>query len=190
MIQTPHPFSIAARKVIVDRDHVHTLARQGIEVHRESCDQGLALAGAHLGNLAAVQHHAADQLHIEVTHAQHALAGLAHHGKGFGLQIIQTGALRKTLAELTRLGLQLRVAQGADLLFKRIDLRNRLTHALDQSIVTTAKHLLHHFAEHANSGLLGGELKGGMIPQGGGHAVFREMTTGAAAERGNQGARM
>jgi hypothetical protein len=40
-----------------------------------------------------VQGHAADQLHVEVAHLQRALAGFAHHGKGFGQQLVQRLAL-------------------------------------------------------------------------------------------------
>jgi hypothetical protein len=72
---------------------VHALAGQGIEVHRQRGHQGLALAGAHLGDLAVVQGHAADQLHVEVAHLEDALAGLAHRGKGFGQQVVQGLAL-------------------------------------------------------------------------------------------------
>ena len=61
---------------------MHALTGQGIQVGRQGGYQGLALTGAHLGNLAIVQHHAADQLHIEVAHVQHPSGGLAHRGKG------------------------------------------------------------------------------------------------------------
>jgi hypothetical protein len=55
VVEPPHPLGIAAGQVVVDRHHVHALAGQGIEVHRQRGHQGLALAGAHLGDLAGVQ---------------------------------------------------------------------------------------------------------------------------------------
>ena len=88
-----HPLGVAPGQVVVHRDHVHAAAGEGIEVSGQGGHEGLALACLHLGNLAVVQHHAADQLNIEVAHAEHALAGLAHHGEGLGQQLIEELAL-------------------------------------------------------------------------------------------------
>ena len=54
---------------------LHRLARR--YMIRERAGQRLALAGAHLGDGAAVQHHAADQLDVEMALAEGALGGLA-----------------------------------------------------------------------------------------------------------------
>ena len=69
-IQRAHPFHVAAGQVVVDRDHVHALALQGVEVGRQRGHEGLAFAGDHFGDVAAVQDHAAHELHVEVPHAQ------------------------------------------------------------------------------------------------------------------------
>ena len=63
-----HPLGVAFRQVIVDRDHVDAAPGEGIQVNRQGRDQGFPFTGFHLGNLALVQHHAADQLHVEVAH--------------------------------------------------------------------------------------------------------------------------
>ena len=68
-IQRPHPFHVAAGQVVVDRHDVDALALQRIEIRRQRGDQRLAFAGDHFGDRAAVQHHAADQLHVVVPHA-------------------------------------------------------------------------------------------------------------------------
>ena len=88
-VQPTHHFGIAAREVVVYRHHMHALAGQCIQIHGECRSQRLALAGAHFGDPAAVQHDAADQLHVEVPHAQNALARLAHHGKGLGQEVVE-----------------------------------------------------------------------------------------------------
>ena len=62
---------VAPGQIVVDCHDMHTLAAQCIEIGRKGGYQGLALTGAHLGDLAIVEHHAADQLDIEVAHAQH-----------------------------------------------------------------------------------------------------------------------
>ena len=51
--------------------------------------EGLALAGLHLGDVAVVQHHAADQLDVEVAHAHRARAGLAGEREALGQQVVE-----------------------------------------------------------------------------------------------------
>ena len=106
-VDPAHPLGVAGGEVVVDGDDVDAQARQGVEVDRQGRHQGLALAGAHLGDAALVQHHAADELHVEVALAEHALGRLAHGGEGghedvveglaggeFGLQHVGAGAQR------------------------------------------------------------------------------------------------
>lgn len=57
---------------------MHAVAAKRVEVRGQHRHQRLALAGAHLGNLALVQDHAADELHVEGAQAQHAARRLAH----------------------------------------------------------------------------------------------------------------
>ena len=95
-----------------------------------------------------MQHHAADQLHIEVAHVEHAAPGFADHGEGFHQKLVQrfvdqlgaiifelleavgigvrfvreTGqALLDALAEFVRLGAQLVVRELLHLRLKRTD---------------------------------------------------------------------
>jgi hypothetical protein len=56
-------------------------------------DQRLAFAGFHFGDFALVQHHAADQLHVEMAHVEDAAAGFADYGEGFDQQVVERGAL-------------------------------------------------------------------------------------------------
>ena len=88
-----HPLSIATGEVVVHRHHVHTATGQGVEVAGQGGDQGFAFAGFHLSDLALMQDHAADELHIEVTHPQDTLAGFAHDGERFGKDFVENGAL-------------------------------------------------------------------------------------------------
>ena len=55
----------------------------------ECRDEGLALAGAHFGDLALVQHHAADQLHVEVPEPKRAARGLTHDGESLGQDVVE-----------------------------------------------------------------------------------------------------
>ena len=96
-----HPGRVAPGQVVVDRDQVAGVARQGVEVERQGRDQGLALARHHLGDGAVVQDDAAHQLHVVVAQAQGALGGLAHQGEGLGQDVIEL--LLARLHELAQL---------------------------------------------------------------------------------------
>ena len=84
-----HPLRVAAGEVVVHRDDVDALAVERVQVGGQRRDERLALAGLHLGDLALVQHDAADELHVEVPHVQHAAAGLADDGEGLGQQVVE-----------------------------------------------------------------------------------------------------
>ncbi len=49
-VDLPHPVRIAAGEIVVDGDDVDALALEGVEIDRRGRHQGLALAGAHLGD--------------------------------------------------------------------------------------------------------------------------------------------
>ena len=107
-----HPVGVTLGEVLVDRHHVDALGGQRIQVGGKRRDQRLAFAGAHLGDLALMQHHAADQLHIEMTHAERTLGRLADGCKRLRQQLVQGRTLGDALPELGSLGLELIVAQG------------------------------------------------------------------------------
>ena len=154
-----HPLGVTPGQVVVHRDDVYAPAREGIEVGRQGGHQGFALAGLHLGDLALVQHHAAYQLHIEVAHAQHPLAGFAHHGKGLGQQFIEEGLLagcdrrgtatrcgnlRQLLAKFAGEAAQLLVAEGSDLLLQQVDVGDQGLVALQLAGIGITQQQLEH----------------------------------------------
>ena len=97
-----HPLRVAAGQVVVDGDQVGAAAGQRVEIQRQGGDEGLAFAGGHLGDLALVQHHAADELHVVRHHVPNQLvpgdldggahqpaARLAHGGERLRQQLVQ-----------------------------------------------------------------------------------------------------
>ena len=84
LMQAPHPFRVTLGEVIVDRNHMHRFAGNRVEIGRQRRHQRLAFTRTHFGNLAAVQDHAAYQLHIKVAHAERTQPRFAHHGEGLG----------------------------------------------------------------------------------------------------------
>ncbi|MNF87046.1 hypothetical protein D3C84_695010 [compost metagenome] len=127
---------------------MHALAGQRIEVDRQGRHQGLAFPGAHLGDLALVQGHAADQLDVEVAHAHDALARFTRNGEGFRQQLIEGFTLCQARLELFGLGTQLVVGQGHHLLFERVDRLDSLGHALHFAFVLASKEFLQQWRKH------------------------------------------
>ena len=68
---------------------MHAVAGQGVEIHGQGGDKGLAFAGFHLGDVAPVQDNAADQLDVEVALAEGTLGALADHREGLWQQVVQ-----------------------------------------------------------------------------------------------------
>ena len=123
-VDAAHPLGVPAGQVVVDRDEVDPLAAQRVEVGGERRDEGLALAGLHLGHPAEVQCGAAHHLHVEVSLADDPLGGLAHDGERLDGEIVEIGAVGDALTELVRLGAQLLVGQPLQLRLERADVRH------------------------------------------------------------------
>ena len=88
-VQLAHPVGVAGREVVVDGDEVHAPARERVEIRRQRGDEGLALAGLHLGDPAEVQRGAAHELHVEVALAEHPAPGLADGRERVGEQVVE-----------------------------------------------------------------------------------------------------
>ncbi len=110
-VDAPHPFRVAAGEIVVDGDDVDAAAGERVQIDGEGGDEGLAFAGLHLGDRAFVQHHAADELHVEMPLAERALRRLAHSGEGVRQELVERSAVGDLLAELVGLGAKLGVAQ-------------------------------------------------------------------------------
>ena len=64
-INIRHPVGVAAGEVVVDGDDVYTLACKRIQIDGKCGDKGFAFAGFHFRDVAFMQYHAADHLHVE-----------------------------------------------------------------------------------------------------------------------------
>jgi hypothetical protein len=104
------------------------------------------------GDLALVQGDSADQLHVEVPHAEHAPRGLAHERKRFRQQRIQVFSLGVAPLELVGLGAQGVVGQRRQRRLERVGGRHERPIALEQPLIAAAEHADHEIrdgAEHA-----------------------------------------
>jgi hypothetical protein len=104
-------------------------------------DQRLAFAGAHLGDLAAVEDDAADQLHVEVAHVEEAAAGFADHGESFDEQVVERCALGQLFLELDGFGGQVDIGELQDAEFQVVDGGDEGLNGLDFARVFGAKNL-------------------------------------------------
>ncbi|MNS13705.1 hypothetical protein D3C72_453040 [compost metagenome] len=151
VVQAPHPFRVAAGKIVVHRNNVHALAGASVQVNGQRRHQRLAFPRAHFGNLAIVQRDAAQQLRVEVPHPEHALARFAHNGEGFRQQVVQRRALRVSRSEFVSLGRQLRIGKRGNLGLQPIDLGYQLAILLKQPVVAAT----YEFFEQRNHAYVG-----------------------------------
>ena len=149
-VDLAHPLGVALGEVIVDGDDVDTLAGERVEIDRERRHQRLAFAGLHLGDVAFMQNHAADQLDVEMALAEGALGRLTHGGEGRNQELVERFAVRDLLAELGGAGLQRVVRKCCDLRLKRVDGVDAGLISLHPPVVGGAEKLAGERADHAN----------------------------------------
>ena len=82
LVDGAHPFGVAAGQVVVDGDDVDALARERVQEGGQGGDERFAFAGLHFGDFALVQDDSADELHVEMAHAEGATARFADEGEG------------------------------------------------------------------------------------------------------------
>jgi hypothetical protein len=148
-VDPSHPLGVAPGEIVVDGDDVDALAGQRIEIDRKRGDQRLAFAGLHLGDIAFVQHHAADQLHIEMPLAERALGRLAHGGEGRNQNVVEGLAVGELFAEFGGACFQRLVRKCGDLRLERVDGVDAGLISLDPPVIGGAEKLAGERADHA-----------------------------------------
>ncbi len=116
-----HGLGVALREVVVRGDDVHAVPGQRVQVGRHHTGQGLALTGAHLGDVAEVQRGAAHQLDVIRPLAEHAFRGLTDRGERLGEQVVERLALGQPLTVLLGQVAQLVIREVSVLILDRID---------------------------------------------------------------------
>ena len=147
-VDLPHPFGVALGEIIVDGDDVDAAAGERVEIDRQRRDQRLAFAGLHLGDLAVVQHHAADQLDVEMALAERALGRLAHGGEGRHQDVVERRALGELLLEFVGARAQRLVGQRFQLRLQRVDRLDARPVGADAPVVGGTEQLAGDSADH------------------------------------------
>ncbi len=142
------------------------MAGQRVQADRQRRHQGLAFAGAHLGDPTLVKHDTAHELDIEVTHADGTLAGLTHQCEDFHQFLVEDllyeggpfaglfGQLRSCRSDLQFDGLeplaQSVIGKTLDLGLVRVDGRDHRLHPFEISLVFGAEHGANRFFEQVH----------------------------------------
>ena len=138
-----HPVGVPLGEVVVDSDQVALAPGQGVEDQGQGRDQGLALAGHHLGDLALVQDVAAHELHVVRPQAEGPLRGHAHHGEDLGQGTLEGELLfSDRLPELVHLLEHPRALQALGPGCQVIDALDERPHARHDPLVLRAEHAL------------------------------------------------
>ena len=109
-IHRAHPFGVAAGEIIVDRHNVR-FAAQRLQTGGQSRHQGFAFSRFHFGDASRKQRHAAQNLLVEMAHAERARRRLAADRERFGQQRIQRFAVVVARAQIAGFGRDLGVGQ-------------------------------------------------------------------------------
>ena len=101
-VKRAHPLGVPFGEVVVNGDDVDTHAGEGVEIDRKGGDEGFTFTGLHLGDDAAMEAGATDELNVEVDHlpqdilvgdvdvlAAHATGSVFDDGKGFGKNFLE-----------------------------------------------------------------------------------------------------
>ena len=96
-----------------------------------------------------MQHHAADQLDVEMPLPEGALGRLAHGGEGRYQEVVQRLAFGQRLAEFDGAGLQGLVREGGDFRLERVDGIDAGLIPLDPPVIGGAEKLAGERADHA-----------------------------------------
>ena len=169
-VDAPHPVGVAAGEIVVDGDDVDAPSLQGVQVGGQRRDQRLALAGLHLGDLAAVQHDAADELDVEVAHLENAPAGFPNRRERLHEQIVERLALLDPLAKGGGPVPELRVGETAHGVLAVVDRGDERPHALEVAGVLGAEGLGQEGLEHQRTR---GGLRSGDYYRNRSHARWR-----------------
>ena len=68
LVEGAHPLGVALCQIVVHRNHVHTSVCQCVKENRKRCHKCFSFAGCHFGNLAFMQSHTSNELHVVVNH--------------------------------------------------------------------------------------------------------------------------
>ena len=122
-----------------------------MQAGRKGRDQGLSLAGAHLRDATLVQHDAAEQLDVEMPHAQCPARRLAHQREDLRQQGVHRLPLGEASPALVGAFAQLCVVRVLQCGFHLVDLQHRPPVTLEEPLVAAAEKSADECVKHAGN---------------------------------------
>jgi len=101
-----------------------------------------------------VQHHAADQLHVEVALAEGTLGGLPHGRERWHQDIVELLPVRQFLAKRLRARAQFVVGEPLEFLFQAVDGVDARTIDANAPVIGSTEYFAGYGAEHCRSSFL------------------------------------
>ncbi len=155
-VDLPHPFAVALGQVVVNGDDVDALAGQRVEIDGQRRDQRLAFAGLHLGDHAAMEDDAAEQLDVEMALAEDALRRFAHRCEGVDQDIVERLPGGDACLQRAGAGAQLVVRHRGERRLRRVDGVDQGLQAFDEPIVGRAEESPGDGADHRDLNVANG----------------------------------
>ena len=139
LVDRPHPVAVPPGQVIVHRDHMY-LARESVEVGRHGGDQGLPLAGLHLGDPPLVEDDPTQDLDVVGVEADGPFRCLPDHRERLREEVVQRLPFGQAGLELVGFGSELGVGGAFDLLRPGVDLLHQGQELFQFLLVGLAEH--------------------------------------------------
>ena len=127
------------------------LPQQSVEIERQGCDEGLALARFHFGDAALMQDDAADELHVIVAQADGADRSFAHESERLRQDVFHARAAAQLRFEIGGGGFHLLRAELLHPRLKRVDPVHRFLIAGQRLFHRVAQYFSDDVAEHEPS---------------------------------------
>ena len=148
LVDGAHPLRVAFGQIVVDGDDVDAPPGQRVQIRRQRRHERLALAGRHLGDCSGVEHHATDQLDVEVPHADRAARRLTADGERLTQDLVDGLTPGEPLPELVGLRAEPRFVERLQRRFESVDGDDGRHHPLDVALVLGAEDLLQQSVDH------------------------------------------
>ena len=119
-----HPFGVAARQVVVERQDMHALPEQCVQRRRHHRGKRLPLAGLHFDDVARVEGDRGEHLDVERPQPEDPVRGLANQREEFGANRLEGSA--GPLAQVACACFDVAVGQPLDVGAEPLDFSQRL----------------------------------------------------------------
>ena len=139
-----HPLRITLSQIVIDRDNMHALALQCVQIRREQTGLRLTFTGSHLGDPSLMQDDTTDQLYPVMLCIQNPARRLTHYRVGFHQKVVQRLSICQSFLKFLCLISELLITQLDHLRTERFDLVDQPLDPLDLSFAVCSKHFLYY----------------------------------------------